>query len=238
MTEELLPEWAAIQNCIFLFFLACLFIDVWVITTYKNPIILLYHDLFKKDERKGIFADTTGHRFFGKFLLSLQTVIIFAIVIYCIAIRPADPVEETVYQTISDLLLIIVLLGLFIIAKFILNALFGSIFFDKESLGLWSDTFFSLLSSGGFILFFPALFMFYIKDVYLFCLFFIVIYSIIAVFLTIYKISTTFFHRKIFSLYFILYLCGLEIIPLFLISKVFMLLFSTQKDTLILWLQI
>jgi hypothetical protein len=103
--------------------------------------------------------------------------------------------------------------------KSLISNLVGSVFFQKEDIRQWNEYFTSLLGLSGFVLFLPTLLMFYIENFYYACFIFYLIYFIFVVILIFRKIYVLFFPRNILLLYFILYLCAQEIIPLYFLYK-------------------
>ena len=221
MTNELISEWPKVQNGIFLYFLFCFLISVFAFKIQTKLIVSLYHDFSKTDERKGMFADTTENKLSGKILLTIQTAGLLSIAVYCVLLKLSIIQFDTSINTFISLSKITVGFLSFFIIKSILNSIFGYIFFNKERVRLWSSTYFSLLSLTGLLLFIPILFLFYLENAYDFLFYLILFLLVFVVFLTIYKIYKIFFSRKNFLLYFILYLCALEIMPLFLAIQVF-----------------
>jgi hypothetical protein len=123
------------------------------------------------------------------------------------------------------------LLIFFFLYKFLSYSIIGAIFFKKDTTIQWNEDFFSLISFNGIFLFFPALILFYVEPVYIFCIYFIIFYLFLNLFFIFYKIYRLFFQGKQRLLYFILYLCTQEIIPLYLVYRGFI-YFITQKDTI------
>jgi hypothetical protein len=108
---------------------------------------------------------------------------------------------------------------LFILYKFIVNFAVGHIFFQRESVQLWNNLFFSIVSLSGIVLFFPALLIFYFPSSFYISAYFFLFYSLFVNSLIFYKIYQIFFQQKHALLYFILYLCTQELLPLFFVYK-------------------
>jgi hypothetical protein len=123
----------------------------------------------------------------------------------------------------------------FFLYKFLSYTVLGAIFFKKDTVLQWNNDFFSLISLNGIFLFVPTLILFYIETAYIFCTYFMAIYLIFNLFFIFYKIYTLFFQGKQRLLYFILYICTQEIIPLYLVYRGLVYLIA-QKDTI--WMQI
>ena len=187
--------------------------------------------LFRNKDRHSIFYETVAHESLNKLLLSLQTIVLSSIVLYCLAIH-----EHYISITSFAQMFLFIgkssfILALFFLYKFLSYSIAGSVFFKRETVRQWNDDFFSLISLNGIFLFFPVLILFYVEPVYSFCIHFMGFYLIFIVFFIFYKLYSLFFHRKRLFLYFILYLCTQEIIPLYLVYRGLVYLMA-QKDTL------
>jgi hypothetical protein len=234
-TTELINHPIAVRNDAnnwgFILFFICFFVIINVINQKGKFLVSMVSILFRNKERHSIFYETVAHESLNKFLLSFQTIVLSSIVLYCLAIH-----ERFISITsFSQMFLFIgkssLILTLFFLYKFLTYSLAGIIFFKKETVRQWNDDFFSLISLNGIFLFFPVLILFYVEPAYSFCIHFIGFYLIFIVFFIFYKLYTLFFQRKHRSLYFILYLCTQEIIPLYLVFRGLVYLMA-QKDTL------
>ncbi|MCC8144959.1 MAG: DUF4271 domain-containing protein, partial [Bacteroidales bacterium] len=204
MTEELLSEWPKAQNWIFVIFLFCFLINVHVLGARRKMITTLFYSLFRPNEKDSLFTEPVDNEFVSKILLSFQTILLFAIILYCVLIHES----LVTFDWVRNMLILVGgaagILLLFGLIKFLLNYLFGNIFFEREKVRLWNETLFSMLSLSSLFLFIPALIMFYIPAAYFFCYYFVLLYLLFFIFLTIYKIYEIFFLRKRLLLYFIL----------------------------------
>jgi len=235
MGNEQLSEWPIVQNWGFILFLFCFFISIQFLRKEKL-LFSMQESLFRAKERQNVFTVLVNNELSIKLLMCLQTIILFSVVIYHIFSNTTDLQIDSAEQLFAYFGVVSLALLLFFLCKFLFNILIGNIFFPKEKIQLWNDNFLSIISLSGLVLFIPTLLMFYIKETYLFCYYFYIIYSILVVFLMIYKIYVIFFQDKSLLLYFILYLCAHEIVPLYFLYRVLGYLFITmQKGTL--WLQ-
>ncbi|GHV71418.1 hypothetical protein FACS189420_6480 [Bacteroidia bacterium] len=221
----------------FILFLVCFFIFAYVVSQRAKLLYSMASGLFHNKDRQSIFFETMDHEFSKKLLLAFQTVILASIIIY------RQAAHEKVFSAESPSLLFIftgitaLTLIVFIGYKFLVYSFIGRIFFNKETGRQWHNNFFSLICLSGNMLFFPTLILFYVDKAYYFCMYFILFYLFFILIVAFYKIFTIFFQEKSLLLYFILYLCTLEILPLFLVYRGFIYLFLiVQKDTL--WIQI
>ena len=190
--------------------------------------------LFSKNDRQNMFYENITNETLNKMILSLQTTLLLSIIIYCYAIHQHFISTTTPAQMLIQLGKNSLLLIVFFLYKFISYSFAGSIFFKKDSVRQWNDDFFSIISLNGIFIFLPALILFYVEPAFNFLFFLFIIYLIFNLFLIVYKIKTLFFRDNRYLLYFILYLCTQEIIPLYLVYRGFVYLI-VQKDTT--WMQ-
>ena len=220
------------NNWGFIVFLICFFIIVSITGNRNKFLLSMFSGLYRNmDRQHSRIYKTVANENLNKFFLSLQTIFLLSTVFYCYAER-AHFLE---IASFSQMLLFwgkcSLLLLIFLLYKFLAYSIAGAIFFKKETVIQWNDDFFSLISLNGIFLFFPTLILFYTNSLYDFCIYFMAFYLILNLFFIFYKIYVLFFQRKQRLLYFILYLCTQEIIPLYLVYRGFVYLI-TQKDTI------
>ena len=221
----------AANNWGFIIFFVCFFIIVSVISSRNKFLLYLFSRLYRNKERNSMFYETLTNESLSKIFLSFQTIILLSIIFYCYAIHAN-------YLTITKLTDMLLFLGkislvlvIFFLYKFLTYSSIGIIFFNKEMTIQWNDDFLSLISINGIFLFLPALIIFYVETLYTFCLYFLSFYLFLNLIFIFYKIFTIFFYKKQRLLYFILYLCAQEIIPLYLVYRGFVYLIE-QKETI------
>ncbi|MDR0412760.1 MAG: DUF4271 domain-containing protein [Dysgonamonadaceae bacterium] len=236
MTKELLPEWPIVQNWGFVLFLCCFFISTQLAGKGWRLFYSMQQDLFWQRYRSSIFFDSVDNEMIRKLLLVFQTVVLSSLFIYCVFYHSAAVPFGSVTQMFWLLGTASALITAFFICKFISNTLIGNIFFQRDSVRLLNRNLLSVISLSGPVLFVPALLMFYVKEAYSVCYYFILAYFLLAEMLIVYKTYVIFFSDKRLLLYFILYLCAQEIVSLYLSYKALVyLLIQLQKSTL--WLQ-
>ncbi|MDR3338574.1 MAG: DUF4271 domain-containing protein [Candidatus Symbiothrix sp.] len=224
------------NNWGFIVFLACFLIFVYVISQRAKLLSSMLSSLFRHNDQQSIFFESLNNELLNKLMLGFQSVLIISIIIYCQVVHEkilssTMPVQMFIFMGMTSLLLII-----FILYKYLSYLLVGTVFFKKEMVHKWENSFFSIVCLSGTILFIPTLILFYVEKAYVFCMYFFLLYLFILLIIVFYKIYLLFFQKKGLLLYFILYLCTQEIIPLLLIYRGFIYLFNiVQKDTL--WIQ-
>ena len=191
----------------------------------------MFSGLFRNKGRENIFYETLTNENLNKIFLIFQTILLLSVIFYCYAVHEH-------YLTTTNLSQIALFLGkcslwliAFFLYKFLSYWIAGAIFFNREAVLQWNDDFFSLISLNGIFLFFPTLIFFYVEKIYIFFIYFLLFYLFFNLLFIFYKIYTIFFQGKRRLLYFILYLCTQEIIPLYLMYRG-LVYFIAQKSTI------
>ncbi|MDR0543645.1 MAG: DUF4271 domain-containing protein [Dysgonamonadaceae bacterium] len=219
MTEELLSEWPAAQNGLFFLFLLCFLISMLLLGNSRHLFASMLRSLFREQDRKSIFSETVHNEFVSKLILCLQAVLMTSILIYCTFSHVWDRPFESITRLACLLGGTTVILLLILLYKFLTNRGIGYIFFSKENVQLWNSYYFSIISLSGIVLFIPALLIIYLPETYYACFVFSLIYFLFLKILIGYKIFIIFFQQKSPLLYFILYLCTQELLPVFFVLK-------------------
>jgi len=219
------------NNWGFVLFLICFLIIVSIISNRDKFFLSLFSRLYRNNDRNSMFYESVTNETLNKIFLCLQTILLMSIIAYCYAVHE----NYLSITTLTEMLLFIgkisLTLIIFFLYKFVTYSAIGVIFFKKETMIQWNDDFFSLISINGIFLFLPALFLFYVETYYTFCINFLIFYLFLNMLFIFYKIYTLFFFKKQHLLYFILYLCAQEIIPLYLVYRGFVYLI-TQEETI------
>ena len=223
------------DNWGFILFFICFFIIVSIINNRNRFLLSMFSGLFRNKDRHSMFYETVTNENLNKFMLSVQTILLLSIIFYCYALHESFLSLTTLTQMLLFLGKSSLLLIIFFLYKFITYSITGNIFFKKETVIQWNDDFFSITALNGIFLFLPVLILFYVESAFYICIYFFVFYLIINMIFIFYKIYSLFFRRKHLLLYFILYLCAQEIIPLYLVYRGIVYLI-TQKDTI--WMQV
>jgi hypothetical protein len=218
LSENLLSEWPVAQNWGFIIFLFCFFVSVRLFEGRKQLLSSMLNRLFRENDRQSIFSDSISNELISRILLSLQTVVLLAVIFYRVLfpIRySSSEANSQLFLTMGEIFLVVII---FILYKFLSTWAVGVVFFHKENVHRWNETFFSLISICGLVLFIPALLMFYIEEAHFFY-YFVLLFLFFVEILVFYKVYSIFFHHKGYLLHFILYLCAQEIAPLYLVYR-------------------
>ena len=219
------------NNWGFILFLICFLITVIIVSNRNRFLNSIFYRLYQNKDRKSVFYQTVTYENFNKIFLSIQTIILTSIIIYCYAVHESFLSVASFTQMLQFIGKCSFILMIYLLYKFLSYSIIGAIFFKKETVIHWNEAFFSLISIDGIILFIPTLIIFYVDKAYYFCIYFFIFYLFFNIFFIFYKIYVLFFRVKLRFLYFILYLCAQEIIPLYLVYRSLIYLI-TQKDTI------
>lgn len=233
MQEQLLSEWPIAQNLGFVLFLVCFLITMQVLGSGRRLFAAMLEGLFRERNRQSIFFENIQHEFINKLVLAAQTVILLSVFIFCLISYYTNMPLESMSQLLWICGISSVVIIVFLLFKFILNYLVSTIFFEKEQVSLFNQNMFSIVALGGLVLFMPTVMLFYVKESFYFGFYFNLTFFALVELLIGYKIYTIFFREKLLLLYFILYLCALEAVPLYLGYRT--LIYFLQNSTL--WVQ-
>jgi hypothetical protein len=219
MTDEFLSEWPTVQNGLFLLFLLCFFLNMRMLGSKARLPAFMIQSLFRQQDQQGPAAEMVDNEFFGKLILCLQAIVMSALLVYSGFSYTGSLPFETIGHFFGLLGITILILLLFLVYKFLTGWYVGFLFFSKDEVQLWTNQFFSIIAFCGMLLLIPTLLIFYLQDSYRICFWFGILYVLSVEILICYKIFIIFFQQKGALLYFILYLCAQELIPLFCTYK-------------------
>ena len=219
MTNEILSELPVAQNLLFILFAFCFFAGIQLIGPYRRLLMEMLYHLFRRQEQQNVSSQPVNKEFFIKLILCLQTILLFSILIYCVFSHAWKLPFETTLHLIHTLGGTALIFLLFILYKFLSNYGVGFVFFQRENVQSWNDLFFSIVALSGIVLFVPALLIFYFPNTFYLCVSLSLLYFLFVEFLMSYKIYKIFFQQKSSLLYFILYLCTQELLPVFFAYK-------------------
>ncbi|MDL2322480.1 DUF4271 domain-containing protein [Bacteroidales bacterium OttesenSCG-928-A17] len=210
-----------ITNWVFVLFLVCFFINVFIVVR-KLPLVFSMMDgLLHKKERQSIFYIQGNSGFSENFSMLTQSVLLLGVVSFC-SRRYLSP---DLFQDAPAVFLYlgkgILLFVSFFIYKYATYNLIGFSFFSKEQSQLWNSHFMAILCLIGVVLFVPALLFFFVSQLSIFCFWLLVLLGFFVFLLVVYTLFRIFFQDKVPLLYFILYLCAQEIAPLYVLYKGF-----------------
>jgi hypothetical protein len=208
-----------ISNWGFIAFLAGFFIFAYQTGPRRKMLLQMLQGALREKERESIFNESTGNETIDKLLFGLQTMLVSSLAVFAISIHEQTETLLTLSAMFSRIGLIFCTLLGFTFFRFIAGWLVGIVFFSTDDLRRWNNFFTSVICLSGTALFIPSTIIFFIKPLYGFGLFLIIIYLIFVVILTVFRLYSIFFSKKGAIFYFILYLCTLEAVPLYLLYR-------------------
>lgn len=211
-----------ITNWVFVVFLVCFFINVFIVGRRLPLVYSMMDGLLHKKERQSIFYIQGNSGFVENLIMLLQTALLLGVILFCFQryLNPSDLFQNAT-ETFLYLGKGVVLFVIYLIYKYLTYNLIGSAFFSKEQNRLWDSHFIAILCLVGVLLFIPTLLFFFVSQLSIFCFWMLILVAFLVFLLVIYTLFRIFFQNKVPLLYFILYLCAQEIAPLYILYKGF-----------------
>ena len=221
LVELSIADSSQILNWGFLILLICFFISVFIIGKQSHLVFSMLNGLFRRKERQSIFYLQNTYGFSGKFLMMVQFILLFGLIVYGFR----KYVEPSFVSDVSNLFATVgaaILLFLsFLLYKWMTNKLIGFSFFSKEQNQIRNTNYVSILCLSGLVLLIPVLVFLFFDSLSSLCFYGILFYFISVFLFAVWMTYRIFFHKKVPLLYFILYLCAQEIAPLYILYKGF-----------------
>ncbi|MDH6356338.1 DUF4271 domain-containing protein [Parabacteroides sp. PF5-9] len=227
-----------IDDMIFSLLLALLLSFALAFRLNYQLFLKMLKDIVSLKKRQNLFelpaGRSTGSEWGFKHFMSLQTLLLCSICLFLFArnegLFPAQS-ERFIFLYLG---LIFFVLIVFYWLKRGMYALIGFIFFKDEEIRLWYNSFQAVFHSWGVLLYLPVFWMAFSGSFrYGPVILFVILYFLWR-FVIIFK-SIRIFHTQTHGvLYLILYLCGQEILPLYLLYKGIVYLYNFS-EVIILW---
>ncbi|NDW13030.1 DUF4271 domain-containing protein [Bacteroides sp. 214] len=198
--------------------LACLLLSVFILARYRKLLELLGQNFILHKNRSSLFISVTSADMRFMLLLVLQTCLLLGI---CLLTYFKDLTPELTQHVSPHLLLTLYccICVVYFILKWITYLFVGWVFLDKTTVRLWIESYFTIIYFVGFVLFPLTLFSVYFNlSTNLLFISGIVILIVVKI-LIFYKSIKFFFGQASSLVALILYLCALEIIPIFMVFK-------------------
>ena len=170
-------------------------------------------------KRQSIFDTIAKDSFFFNSFMIFQTLLLCSILIFLVIIEYKFIIDPDIKIIFTIIIILLIVLLLFFLFKKAVYVLFGHIFTDQATTKMLFTNQQALFSIWGISLYIPVLWILLI-DKY----FFIAVILMIISYLTfraalIYKFIYIFYNKNTGLLFFSLYLCAQEIVPLFFLYK-------------------
>ena len=157
-------------------------------------------------------SDVWGHVFF-----IFQTIVFYSILFFDLTLQHADLYLQG-YQYLLLFTHIIVAVFILMFLRFVVYKLVGAVFLDTRTNDVL-DAYLWVVYLSGILSFFPLLLYFYIPEVKIYALILIFALFLVGRITVFAKTHALFVKSHIGILYFFVYLCGVEIMPYFIVYK-------------------
>ncbi len=165
-------------------------------------------------ERQTLFDTPTKENFFFTGFMGFQTLFLCAIFFYYVYCQISQTQPWAVFSDFILLTVIFIFLLLFYLLKKCLYFMYGRLTVGIEKFKLWKNIYQSTFNIWGILLYLPVLWFIFDQNHFTGVLILFVFSYILFRFYIIYIKFRIFFHKYTGLLYFSLYLCAQEIVPL------------------------
>ncbi len=192
---------------------------VFLISRSSELITDTIKTLFQVKERSSIFSKASVYDFQFRLFMVIFAIFILSFYAYLVFYQNNSSFSLTKYG------LFLLVTSLYFVFKLITFELIGYVFLENTSFKLAKESYFNIISLLGLILFPLLVLQIYIPSNFVnICLNISLFVSISACILIIIKLFQIFFHKTVAFFYILLYLCTLEILPLFALYRAYQLL--------------
>ena len=165
-------------------------------------------------ERQNLFDTPTKENFFFTGFMGFQTLFLSAVFLFLAYCRITDSLYWIHFSDLILLIVIFILLCLFYLLKRFLYFIYGRTMAGKDKFKIWTNNYNAAFFMWGILLYLPVLWLMFDQIHFTSILFLFVFTYILFRFYVIYIKIHIFYHKNTGLLYFCLYLCALEIVPL------------------------
>ncbi len=202
--------------------LLCFFMLSYVFSSGKHFLYQQLKDFFLVRERNNLFMEEANVNFVYRLLLVLNTCL-------TIGLLASDFLSNSYGNTIHThpFMWLCIYTGvalLYYAFKYLSYSFINWIFFDKIKRNIWIESFFLVFVTEGILLFILLLFVVYFELSSTYKFFFTTLILLIGKVMLVCKCAQIFFGKIHRSFYLILYLCALEVMPLFLLGRTLVLM--------------
>lgn len=215
-----LPAFHAVQDAFFILFLVSLALLAFFSKIEGSYFLAKFKELFfTKSGRRSVYRDqVTATSIWGGVFLTFQSVLIAAMVAFTMIVSFSGEVKVAGFHPAIVFLILFFALLLLVLLKFMVYRITDFIFPEWRFME-WVDKFFTLVGFGGILLYIPALFYVFTSEYVEVSFILILIVFFIVLFVILRNLLNIFVKNRIGILNYFLYLCAVEIVPLFLLYK-------------------
>lgn len=211
------PELPGYNSAILSMVVCTMLLVVFSLHHYPRYFKRLTQNLWNVRMRTNVFDDSGMNGIHTLGAMSLQTIVYEALLILSVVMSDGGNYDSR--ATVMLALAMLVMTGGYYLWQILAYRFIGFVFADKGRTEQWMQGFYSSQGILGFLLLIPALLgLFYPASIKIVALISILLYAIARI-LFICKGFRIFYHNSFSLVYFILYLCSVEIIPLILVYR-------------------
>lgn len=215
-----LPISTFTESVIFLIFLACFMLFSLVFSREGTALIGNFRNVFTSGSRRhtSIYKEQiTTTEIWGELFLIFQAAAIFAIVLFVFSWdKGLSAMPQNYYYLFFGGAFLG--MGVFFGLKYVIYKIIGSFVFASE-MEQWIARYFWIVELLGVLSFFPAMFFVYLHEFREVALIVLLVIFFISRLVVLVTLLMFFVKHKIGFLYFIVYLCGVEIAPYLFLYK-------------------
>ena len=171
-------------------------------------------DINAAEQRQSIFETTEKDSFLFHVFMTFQTLLLCSIIIFLFTIEYKFFILPDITTTITVITILLLILLIFFLLKMSLFTFFGLLFTDKSAIKILFTNYQALLCIWGIFLYLPILWIFLVGEIFFIAVFLFIISYLVFRLIHIYRIFCIFFNKNTGLLFFSLYLCAQEIVPL------------------------
>lgn len=204
------------EEWLFFVYLTCFFLFLFLKRQYQGRLFenIRYFLSSRKQQTQSFFTEQIKS-FWFRILMPIFTIAVFSVAIYLFLYEPPKTFSLLTYGYLC------IVTSLFFLFKRLVFSLLGYVFFDNKQTHYYQQIYFRLFFLLIVILF-PILFFYTYQTIFSLNLYSILVITVLSFYIVlIIKLFQMFFYKSIAYLYIILYLCTLEIMPLFLLFRMY-----------------
>jgi hypothetical protein len=166
------------------------------------------------EQRQSIFETTEKDSFLFNTFMSFQTLLLFSIFIFSAAVKYKYIINPDTATTLLSLVFLFVFISAYFFIKRVLYALFGMIFVEKSTYKMMFTNYQALFCALGVVLYLPVIWILLIDSNFFLSIIFLIISFLAFKAILSLRFFYIFFNKNTGFLFFSLYLCAQEIVPL------------------------
>ena len=210
------------ESTLFLIFTFCFVLTALIFRRSGRALVSSFGFLFTAGNRNKnlLNQSVTTSDAWGQMFFIFQTLLLYSILFFDLALKETAPfsLANEYFQLFA---LIFAALFLFMFSKYIVYRVMGTIFIDSISNNI-INVYLWIIYLSGILSFIPLAAYIYIPEVKIFALILIFAVFLLGRIIVFIKAYSLFVKSHIGILYFFVYLCGVEIMPYFLMYKAIM----------------